>query len=75
MPRLQAKHAPSSNEIGAWELKGVEIQRRRHRSGIQQLAVKRRISLPACLDAGRRKRSEERVDVVLATEASLGSRS
>ncbi|HZR82063.1 MAG TPA: glycosyl hydrolase-related protein [Candidatus Binatia bacterium] len=49
----------------------VSVERRRHPSGIAAIAVRRRIRVPAALDASRDRRSEETVDLDLALEARL----
>jgi alpha-mannosidase/mannosylglycerate hydrolase len=46
----------------------VCVQRRRHASGIQTLAIERELALPAALEASRDARSRERVVSTLRTE-------
>jgi len=55
----------------AAELTSVDVRRLRHVSGIEELVVRRRFSVPARLDASRDQRSPERVELALDVVARL----
>lgn len=61
---------PVDDDPGA-QLRDVEIERRRHASGISRLIVTRRFTLPAELLADRSARSDTPVELTLRTEARV----
>jgi mannosylglycerate hydrolase len=56
---------------GAVTLEQVEVRRRVHASGIQHLLVRRTLRVPAELASDRTRRSEQRVALVVETEARV----
>ncbi len=58
-------------ENGSWRLDGVDIRRRIHPNGIQSLAVRRVLSIPAHLTPNRERRSRRCRPLVVETETRL----
>ena len=49
----------------------IEVERRRHASGIQELEIRRTLRVPECLDPGRESRSAALVELPVVTVARL----
>jgi alpha-mannosidase len=56
---------------GACELQSVRVQRRVHPSGLQSVTVERAFLVPRAIDAGRERRSDERVPLTIEVEARV----
>ncbi len=61
---------PVDDDPGA-QLRSVDVERRRHPSGIDRLVVTRRFELPARVRPERDRRSDETVELTLQTEVRL----
>jgi len=54
---------------GDWAIDKVEVERRRHSSGIQSVEIRRMLRVPAGLSEDRTRRSDETVSILVVTEA------
>ncbi|HVN49869.1 MAG TPA: glycosyl hydrolase-related protein, partial [Acidimicrobiales bacterium] len=61
---------PVDGDPGA-TLRQVQVERRRHPSGIQRLVVSRTFAVPACVEPSRTRRSDELVALTIRTEVRV----